>query len=181
MISYYGEQYTLLLQKYRDTVVASFGGHMHKDTWESFVDKSTRVPLSTHFVCPSATTEQGLSPSYRVVVFNTTTYELLDIHTYAANLSAANTMVRNPTWYGAYSFRGLYNLPHLTPRAMDHLNHRLSTEPVLFQKYIRNFFQQQVDPPGPTRSCDQACEKSQLCFITTATQDALDLCLAQQW
>eukprot|EP01004_Peranema_trichophorum_P002955 NODE_1976_length_1730_cov_50.573740_g1685_i0.p1 GENE.NODE_1976_length_1730_cov_50.573740_g1685_i0~~NODE_1976_length_1730_cov_50.573740_g1685_i0.p1 ORF type:complete len:550 (+),score=86.65 NODE_1976_length_1730_cov_50.573740_g1685_i0:51-1700(+) len=176
VINEYAETFAELLQHYQGVVLAIFGGHSHSDYWKVFKANDTNLPYAIHYSGPSGTTATGLHPTYRIFYYDTTTFELLDIETYFGNITESN-LKGSIQFELAYNTRMLYNMKGLKPSDWQAVNDLLSKNDTLFNQYFKNFNQQQVAPPGPTRTCDSACKKSQLCTLNTISSSQYKECM----
>ena len=70
------------------------------------------------------------NPALRVLEFDASTYELLDMHTYTADLHAANTAPRGDPlrWGLEYSFRDQFNMSDLSAASFEALAARLAAD-----------------------------------------------------
>lgn len=63
----WGREFSRIIERFSDTIVAQFYGHTHYDEFLVFYDVETMSqPISFGFVTPSVTTWTTHNPSYRI-------------------------------------------------------------------------------------------------------------------
>jgi sphingomyelin phosphodiesterase len=119
------------------TIAALFFGHTHMDQLEIFYQyapsslhhglrNTTKIdlssPLNTAFIGPSITPLTGLNSGYRLYEIDVKTYQVMNYHTYIANISNSLnwTLPDGPVWEHEYSARETYRpFVRLNPNSED--------------------------------------------------------------
>jgi sphingomyelin phosphodiesterase len=118
------------------TIAALFFGHTHMDQLEIFYEylspslhkglrNTTNIdldsPLNMAFIGPSITPLTGLNAGYRIYEIDAKTYQVMDYHTYIANISNSLewTLPDGPIWEHEYSAREAYS-PFVRIKSSEH-------------------------------------------------------------
>jgi len=73
-------QFKSVLEQYPNVVTAMFAGHIHTDTYQAItLEKFTDIPV---VIAPSVSPVFGNSPAFKVIYFDTETFQLDDSETY---------------------------------------------------------------------------------------------------
>ena len=113
------------------------------------------------------------NPSLRLLEFDSATYELLDMHTYTADLHAANRAGSHLAWELEYSFKSEFDMPDLSARSFELLAARLAAPAgdSAWEKYrgdgngclyVGGYSRAGAPfpPKDPTEACDGTCRAS---------------------
>jgi hypothetical protein len=116
----YAEAYYALLQRYRDTVAASFSGHTHMDDFRLAGDENGRYAFT--LITPAVSPIYGQNPAFRSVVYDVaggildqTTYNLTNL------LQAAAAGGERPAWQLEYTFTQEWQLPRVDLSSLNRL------------------------------------------------------------
>lgn len=117
----YGDAYDALLQRYADTVVASFAGHTHMDDFRLIGDAGARYAFT--LITPALSPIFGQNPAFRTVAYDPagaildqTTYDLTNLPSATAPGSAP------PRWRAEYTFTQEWQLPRVDLLSLDRLD-----------------------------------------------------------
>lgn len=172
----YSSQINALVADFKDVVVASFFGHTHMDEWQIHRDSVTWTePLSVGFVSPSVTPDTDVNPSFRVYLYNRSTFEVLDIHQYVFNLTDANKR-GVPSWNLSYTMRAEYGMDGLAAGDFQDLLSRMATDDSLWAKFMLNRYTQHKFPGTDPAICDSSCRASVLCYLAFAGTNQQNAC-----
>lgn len=144
--------YMLLMKRFKETIVAQFYGHTHRDEFRVVYDvddlpsdnMSSKNPVAFQIICPSITSYSQTNPSYRIYEIDSLTYRVQNHFTYFFNLSddqlrfsSANAQ---PKWALEYTARQALNINELTPYTMHELLTRLTNNEEEFNEYYRRYY-----------------------------------------
>ncbi|CAI9717756.1 acid sphingomyelinase-like phosphodiesterase 3a [Octopus vulgaris] len=141
----YNEKLTKILQNYSDVIIAGFFGHEHEDSFK-VIHRPTKdlrnnngVPI---FVAPALTPwvyDYNRNPAVRLVRYNVTSKQLLQITQYYVNLPKANEKGQVLLEL-EYVMPKSYDLDDLSAAALLKLRNRMQTDDKLFKQYLQNIF-----------------------------------------
>ncbi|KAI1290275.1 Sphingomyelin phosphodiesterase [Halotydeus destructor] len=118
-LDYVVHNYLQLIERYQDTVKATFHGHTHLDEVRlHYANCSAKVPLVVGFVGGSLTTYYNVNPNYKIYTIDETTSAVLDVDTYYFNMTAANVQGNQsqPVWLEEQSAIKAFNMADLSPQ-----------------------------------------------------------------
>jgi hypothetical protein len=149
-----------IVNKYSSIIVGQLYGHTHQDSFRLFRDgeKVTNVA----YITPAATSWTNQHPSVRLFKFDKTTFELLDMLTFYANLTEAN-LQNKMTWRLEYSATQEYQMKDMSPESWQGVLHRMQVDLDYWLKFEK-FFHVSYHIECP--SGDDKCRKQQLCAIS---------------
>ena len=166
----WGREYTRIVERFENTIVAHFHGHTHYDEFEVFYDtESNTRPTNIAYITPSMTSHHGFNFGYRIYTVDAghteETYRVLDTETFVFDLEAANTAGPDvsPAWYKLYSAREDLEMENLLPDAWDELVHRLARDEDFYEKWLKYY-----NRAGPGGS-DLGSKKTILCDLITTS------------
>ncbi|MCJ1333221.1 hypothetical protein MMC10_009915 [Thelotrema lepadinum] len=88
-----------IINRYEATIAALFFGHTHKDEFElsysNYASQSPATASAISYIAPALTPTSG-NPAFRIYTVDPTTFAVLDITTYAANLSLPSYQTSSP-------------------------------------------------------------------------------------
>ena len=187
----YWPQYTALCERFKRSIQGHFYGHIHVDKWTltracregpapSGQPNTTRPLIcdgaASTVLIPGPSLTEGYpatNPSLRLLEFDSATYELLDMHTYTADLHAANRAGSHLAWELEYSFKSEFDMPDLSARSFELLAARLAAPAgdSAWEKYrgdangclyVGGYSRAGAPfpPKDPTEACDGTCRAS---------------------
>uniref|UniRef100_A0A914C5R2 Sphingomyelin phosphodiesterase n=1 Tax=Acrobeloides nanus TaxID=290746 RepID=A0A914C5R2_9BILA len=170
----WSQNYYKIVNRYESTIAAQFFGHTHQDEFEIYyenMDPNGR-PTSMVYMTPSLTTSSYNFPAYRIYTidgnYSGSSWTVLDIENYYANITEANLNDQEPIWRLEYTAKSTYKMPDLSPTSWDNLTKNFLQENELFESFYKFYDRQQKDPS----SCDATCKMSLVCALRTAESKA---------
>ena len=171
------------------TIAGVFFGHTHEDQLEIFYDyaptslkgslrNTTDVdytaPLAMAYIGPSITPLTGNNAGYQLYTIDATTFSVIDIKTYFANVSESLTWQHAPIWQYEYDARETYNVNGTWP-ATAPLNatfwHAV-TESMLSDggALVERYNELETKSSVVTKACSSAaCRKQKVCYIRSGS------------
>ena len=133
-------------------------------------------------VTPWETTLPGViggaanNPSIRLVEYDRTTGEVLDIHQYYLNLTDANLQEQNgrpAEWIIAYKGTEYFDIPNMGTASLNELAQSMINADALFQKYyaINGVLY------DPNETCTEECKYIHYCAITEVEYPDYEACV----
>ena len=93
--SSYSEKFKNELMQYSNVVTAIFAGHIHIETYQTIaLKKFATIPV---IITPSISPIFGNSPAFKVITFDTQTFQLKNIDTYNYSLEISGSNWRKET------------------------------------------------------------------------------------
>ncbi|EJD50479.1 sphingomyelin phosphodiesterase [Auricularia subglabra TFB-10046 SS5] len=170
-----------IVQRYEDTLAGNFFGHTHVDQFEiAYSDFSNRTganAVSVNMIAPSVTPTSG-NPAFKVYTLDSSTYALLDVRVFSANLTSPTFQTTGPVFSEFYSARASYgplvNLPAdapLSPAFWHTLTEVFERDDAAFQLYNTR-----ISRGGKVGACTGACKTQTICGLRAArSQDNCDV------
>ena len=159
----YSWNYYRIISRFSHIITGQFFGHIHKDFFNLYYDAETLTePRSVAFIGPPGTAYPRNNMGFRLYEFDSTSYELLDYHTYYADIEEANVIgdeTKMP-WRKEYSAKEEYQLDDMSARSWADFANRMQTDHDLFMKYQTNVF---VNYSPEMEPCGLACRRHRVC------------------
>jgi sphingomyelin phosphodiesterase len=149
-------EYSKILSRFQNTVVAQFHGHTHTD-WFHVHHNSSGHPSSVSYIAPSVTTYQKKNPEYRMyTVANDPAHSasfgrVVDTETWTTDLGRSHWAEDVPEWEMLYSARDHLGLKDLSPDGWKDVLRRAMLDDELFHRMVRYNQQDYRDPGIPDR------------------------------
>jgi len=144
----WGREYTKIINRFENTIVAQFYGHTHNDEFVVFYDEVEKDrAVNIGFVAPSITTFTGLNPAYRIYTvdsgYEEASYRVIETETYIADLAEANANGESvePKWRKLYTATEDLGMENLLPQTWDTLVRNMAKDEELYQKFFKFFNQ----------------------------------------
>ncbi|EGC30266.1 hypothetical protein DICPUDRAFT_158024 [Dictyostelium purpureum] len=171
-VDIWSEQFFQIVNRYEDTIIASFYGHTHRDEFEIYYTQDENNPNQTRpssvvYVTPSVTTYQHQNPSFRIYTVDAQTGYVMESSTYHTDLSQAN-LNDKPTWLLEYNATKAYNMPDLTPTSWHHAVSNMTADSSLFEKYYNYYYSSSPYPESKPCTSD-SCKLDFICKMSSAT------------
>ncbi len=175
-IDAWNERYLVLVDRYANIIRGQMVGHTHEDSFE--VERSTRKGefIGVAMENPSLTSNNYLSPSYRIYKMDPGNYALLDYEQYRFNLTKANRDDQ-PEWQLSYTFKQYYGLQGMTDRDFASLARRIKTDDATYKKYALMRYAE--GPRSVVMMHDLTRKNETFCEITSATNTQYDQCMGK--
>jgi sphingomyelin phosphodiesterase acid-like 3 len=107
----YNQKFINLVTQYSSTIIGSFAGHMHMDTFE-LIQSANQNAVSFVHITPAISPLFGNNPAFELFSYNRRSFALKDYTAYYLDLSSAATQKNAPiTWRKEYSFVESYGQP----------------------------------------------------------------------
>jgi len=148
----YKKRFISYLTKYKDTVVATFSGHIHSDNYKLYFDRvGDLVGFGT---IPSSIMPNKINPSFRVIEYNKRDGKLLNYKQYYADL---NDTIKNGVidYILNYDFRELYGVDDFSKESFLQIYHNMRMNSTVLNKYWTY-----NKPDGIIKTCSGACRSS---------------------
>ena len=122
----YAVQYINVIKKYNEIVKAQLFGHEHLNTYRLFEDDTG---ISTPIIISSSISPIFCnSPQYRIIEYDTFTFEILDFVSYGTNVGSAK-------WVERFRFAKEFNVPNLSNEALRKLTNKMRNDKELLERY----------------------------------------------
>ncbi|XP_055586711.1 sphingomyelin phosphodiesterase-like [Uranotaenia lowii] len=162
----WSRQYRRILERFWNTVQAHFHGHTHADEFNVFYSQNGQHAINVGFNGGGTVPFSNFNPNYVVYYVNPTTYEVTDFESLYFNLTEANMFpTRNPAWKPLYSFARDFNVPNVSPAALDTLARRFGSNPAELHRYWEK--KVKYGDPFLEMGCDGDCLMGHLCDIVS--------------
>jgi len=140
------------LSKYKETVVATFSGHIHSDNFKLYFDGvGDLVGFGT---IPSSIMPNKINPSFRVIEYDRIDGALLNYKQYYADL---NDTIKNGAidYKLNYDFRELYGVDDFSKESFLQIYHNMRMNSTVLNKYWTY-----NKPDGIIKKCSSGCKSS---------------------
>ncbi|CAK7226792.1 hypothetical protein SEUCBS140593_006361 [Sporothrix eucalyptigena] len=165
-----------IVDRYEATIAALFFGHTHKDEFEvaysDYTARSAANAIAMSYIAPALTPTSGM-PAFRVYSVDPFTYGVLDVVTYAADMSSPTYDTNGPVWTKYYSAKEAYGplvgvdpsdtAAELTPAFWHNLTEVLLTNQTAFDEYYAR-----KSRGYDVSSCTGDCVTSEVCLLQSA-------------
>ncbi|KAM4522352.1 cyclic GMP-AMP phosphodiesterase SMPDL3A [Odontesthes bonariensis] len=179
----HNERLVAIFRKYSRVVAGHFYGHTHRDSIMVLLDQQGE-PVNSLFVSPAVTPIKSIlepysnNPAFRMYLYNSKDYSLLDIWQYYLNLTEANEKQRSD-WRLEYIMTEAFGLTDLRPQSLLQLG--LSfwlPQTKAFEKYFNHFMVNY----NSSITCGGSCKVNQVCAVLCLDQQSHSRCLANgEW
>lgn len=166
----YSNYYYQIVNRYAPHVIAGqFFGHTHRDEFQIFYkgkSQEAKDAISVAYLAPSITPFPNLNPGFRTYTIDTGNFEVIDTHTFIADLNRSIITGEEPNWHKSYSARDLYKTLYntykpLSPSWWHQVSEEMELNDNLFDSYWQNRFKQSPFIP----ECNEACRINTICNI----------------
>jgi sphingomyelin phosphodiesterase acid-like 3 len=107
----YNQKFINLVTQYSSTIVGSFAGHMHMDTFE-LIQSANQNAVSFVHITPAISPLFGNNPAFELFSYNRQSFALRDYTAYYLDLSSPAAQTNTPVkWQKEYSFIESYGQP----------------------------------------------------------------------
>jgi hypothetical protein len=107
----YNQPFIDLVRRYSSTIIGSFAGHMHMDTFE-LIQSTDHQAISFVHVTPAISPLFGNNPGFKLFSYNRRSFAPRDYTTYYLDLTTASGQTNAQIkWSKEYSFRESYHEP----------------------------------------------------------------------
>ncbi|XP_075869159.1 cyclic GMP-AMP phosphodiesterase SMPDL3A [Nelusetta ayraudi] len=175
----HNQRLVAICRKYSHVIAGHFYGHTHRDSVMVLLDEQGK-PVNSLFVSPAVTPIKSVlepysnNPAYRMYLYDTSDFSVLDIWQYYLNLTEANREQRSD-WRLEYTMSKAFGLADLRPASLLQLG-RSFQKPSSgsFARYFSHFM------VGYDRSivCKDDCKVDQVCAVLYLDQPSYSKCIA---
>ncbi|KAF5512703.1 Sphingomyelin phosphodiesterase 1 [Colletotrichum aenigma] len=164
-----------IVNRYKSTIAGLFFGHTHLDhfqfSYSNYANRTASNAVATSYIAPSMTPLSGM-PAFRIYTIDPTTFGILDIETYVADMADPTCQTAGPVWKRSFAaketFGALLDTPvaadaGLTPASWHNVTVALEKDPATFEAYWARRTRGWDVP-----ACDDACRKSEICQLRAA-------------
>ena len=148
----YRDQFISYLSKYKDTIVATFSGHIHSDNFKLYFDGiGDLVGFGT---ISSSIMPDKINPSFRVIEYDRADGALLNYKQYSSDLN--NTIKSGVLDYKVnYDFCKLYGVGNFSKESFLQIYHNMRMNNSILDKYWTY-----NKPDGIIKKCNDECRNS---------------------
>ncbi|XP_053193531.1 acid sphingomyelinase-like phosphodiesterase 3a [Scomber japonicus] len=176
----HNEKLVAIFRKYSDVVAGHFYGHTHRDSIMVLLDQSGK-PVNSLFVSPAVTPIKHVlepysnNPAFRMYLYSSKDYAMLDIWQYYLNLTEANEKQRSD-WRLEYILTKAFGLTDLKPQSLLQLGLSLSLpQTKAFDQYFSHFMVNYNN----SITCEGYCKVTQVCSVLYLDQSSYSKCVAK--
>ncbi|XP_068199242.1 cyclic GMP-AMP phosphodiesterase SMPDL3A [Antennarius striatus] len=177
----HNERLVAICRKYSQVIAGHFYGHTHRDSVMVLLDHQQN-PVNSIFVSPAVTPIRNFvetysnNPAFRMYLFNSEDFGLLDIWQYYLNLTEANEKERSD-WRLEYVMTEAFGLSDLRPHSLLQLGRSfIPPETKTFHKYFSHYM---VDYDNRI-VCEGDCKVKQVCAVLFLDQPSYSKCVADE-
>ena len=166
----YTIKYVNIIKKYNKMIKAQFFGHEHLNTFRLF-EEDSKI-LAPIIISSSISPIFCNAPQYRIIEYDTHTFEILDFISYRANVGSG-------TWTENFRFSKEFNMYNgLSNYAMKTFTTTMRKDDSLFQKYrIRKADNVEMPYPKCGTSMPPPAKNKELCAIEHLERGEYEKCL----
>ncbi|KAM9840593.1 cyclic GMP-AMP phosphodiesterase SMPDL3A [Aulostomus maculatus] len=175
----HNERLVAIFREFSHVIAGHFYGHTHRDSIMVLLDQEGK-PVNSLFVSPAVTPIRSLlesysnNPAFRVYLYNTNDYALLDIWQYYLNLTEANEKQRSD-WELEYIMTEAFGLTDLQPQSLLQLG--LSFWLPQTKAFDRYFSHYMVNYNNSI-TCTGKCKLIQVCAVLYLDQLSYSKCIS---
>ncbi|XP_053603313.1 sphingomyelin phosphodiesterase-like [Plodia interpunctella] len=159
----WSREYSRIINRFSSIIAGEFNGHMHSDQFKLFYSSTDGAPIAVAWGGGGATAYSNYNLNYKIMDFDTTTFEATSMECYTYNVTEANlTPNRRPHWFLLYDFKNSFDLPNLSPISIDNLVNAMASEGYYLDLYAA-YYSKLSDTRWPY--CNQNCKIGYLCDI----------------
>eukprot|EP01104_Vermistella_antarctica_P013191 TRINITY_DN3961_c0_g5_i1.p1 TRINITY_DN3961_c0_g5~~TRINITY_DN3961_c0_g5_i1.p1 ORF type:complete len:651 (-),score=127.71 TRINITY_DN3961_c0_g5_i1:55-1914(-) len=131
----YAETYFEIIANYGRPIKGQMFGHTHSDEFRVITSPTTGELVSAMLIAGAISPVTIENPTFRVMMYNTSTMGLLDYDEYFADLDESN-MNGNVTFQLEYEFQQAYQEANLNSTSMADVYRKLTTDISVYQEWI---------------------------------------------
>ncbi|EGG16526.1 saposin B domain-containing protein [Cavenderia fasciculata] len=177
------QQLYQIVNRYEDSIVASFYGHTHRDGFEVYrTNDTTNRPSGVVYITPSTTTFQNQNPSYRIYTVDIDSSYLVESSTYHIDLDQANQAGNSslPIWKLEYNATDVYQMDNLFAQDWQDVITRFSTNHTMLTDYYNRIYSSSPYPiANPCTS--NTCIQHTLCELESTFYYQYKACIVKSY
>ncbi|XP_059212455.1 acid sphingomyelinase-like phosphodiesterase 3a [Centropristis striata] len=179
----HNERLVSIFRKYSRVIAGHFYGHTHRDSIMVLSDQQGN-PLNSLFVSPSVTPIKNIkepysnNPAFRMYLYDSNDYNMLDIWQYYLNLTEANEKQRSD-WRLEYIMTEAFGLADLQPQSLLQLGLSfMLPQSEAFDVY----FSHHIVGYDRSITCRGDCMFNQVCAVLCLDQKSYSRCAGEgEW
>ncbi|XP_070705717.1 cyclic GMP-AMP phosphodiesterase SMPDL3A [Pempheris klunzingeri] len=176
----HNERLVAIFREHSHVIAGHFYGHTHRDSIMVLMDNQGK-PVNSVFVSPAVTPIKHIrdpysnNPAFRMYLYKSKEYTLMDIWQYYLNLTEANENERSD-WRLEYIMTEAFGLTDLRPQSLLQLGLSLSLpQTEAFDKYFSHY----MVGYNSSITCEGDCRVSQVCSVLHLDQQSYSTCVAK--
>uniref|UniRef100_A0A3P9LA01 Acid sphingomyelinase-like phosphodiesterase n=1 Tax=Oryzias latipes TaxID=8090 RepID=A0A3P9LA01_ORYLA len=173
----HNERLVSIFRKYAHVIAGHFYGHTHRDSIMVLLDQRGK-PVNSLFVSPAVTPIKNVlesysnNPGFRMYLYNSQDYSMLDIWQYYLNLTEANEKQKSD-WRLEYIMTEAFGLTDLQPQSLLQLGLSfLEPQTKAFDTYFSHFMVNY----DSSIICAGDCKVKQVCAVLYLDQQTHSKC-----
>lgn len=127
----YNDKFIKIVNEYSSVITAQFAGHFHRDDYRLFYNENS--PVSFLHITPSVSPIYGSNPSFQIISYDKTNYELTDYETFNLNYS---TILGKSYWKAEYNFQKSYSQNSYSMNSLDNVYKLVNSDSSVREKYL---------------------------------------------
>lgn len=142
----YTDKFLKIVNEYSSVITAQFAGHFHRDDFRLFYNEN--IPVSFLHITPSVSPIYGSNPSFQIISYDKSNYELSDYETFNLNYSS---IAGKSYWKSEYIFQKSYSQNSYSLNSLDNVYKLVNSDSSVREKYLsfytsenRNMFQEDI-------------------------------------
>ncbi|KAF7650457.1 hypothetical protein LDENG_00125830 [Lucifuga dentata] len=174
------ERLVAIFRKYSHVIEGHFYGHTHRDSIMVLLDQKGEA-VNSLFVSPAITPIRNVwepysnNPAFRMYVYNSKDFSVLDIWQYFLNLTEANEKQRSD-WRLEYIMTEAFGLSDLQPQSLLQLALSFTLpQTKTFHTYFTHF----IVSYNSSIVCEGDCKVTQVCSVLHLDQQSYSKCVEQ--
>lgn len=176
----HNERLVAICRKYSHVINGHFYGHTHRDSIMVLLDQQGK-PVNSLFVAPAVTPIRNIlepysnNPAFRMYLYDSQDYTMLDIWQYYLNLTEANEKQRSD-WRLEYIMTRDFGMINLQPQSLLQLGLTFNLPPATaFDKYFSHY----MVGYDSSITCEGSCKVNQVCAVLYLDQPSYSRCIAK--
>eukprot|EP01094_Clydonella_sp_ATCC50884_P028441 TRINITY_DN852_c1_g1_i1.p1 TRINITY_DN852_c1_g1~~TRINITY_DN852_c1_g1_i1.p1 ORF type:complete len:514 (+),score=100.11 TRINITY_DN852_c1_g1_i1:75-1544(+) len=141
----YLETYSGIVTQYADVIAAHLFGHHHTDQF-SLINNGTGAGNLSMFLSPALSPMSGNNPTFRRMLYDTASGDMLDYHQYYSDLVADTRLSDQPgqsdlvKWKLEYTFSSAFQVNSTSPANVGRVVQRLVSDEAMYARYNAHIY-----------------------------------------
>lgn len=168
-----------IVDRYSYSISGIFWGHTHQDQFMIYyannaTDLSAKTAQNVGWIGPSVTPLTGLNAGWRFYEVDTGSYEIMNAHTFFANMSNSHAWEASsgPVWEYEYSTRKVYD-PNNTWPSTEPLNaqfwHGVTDRMMNDSSLVQTYAKYETKSAVGMAPCNSTCEAAKICYMRSGS------------
>jgi len=130
----YNNEFLNIVREYSETIKLSFAGHFHRDDFRIVYENEK--PVSYIHITPSVSPIYGNNPSYQIIEYDKSNFELINYQTYyLKNFTGPDSAY----WTFEYDFIKSYKQNYISPESYDKITKLIFADSTYRKKYTEYY------------------------------------------